>query len=407
MNRPVPPPPFAFTFSPPPRAGLAVLVAISALQPFALNVLAPSTPGLARAFQTDYATIQLTLGLYLFVVAIVQLAVGPIADQVGRRPCVVFGIALFTLGSLLGALAQSTEMLIFARMLQAAGGGTAFALARAVVRDQSTRDEAASKLGYLTMVMVLSPMVAPLIGGMLDARFGWRGSFVLMVLMGMGALWFAAARLPETLKPHAEGGVAGTYLAGFGTLLRSRSFIAYVLTLSFTSVTFFVFIAGAPYIVVETMGATADVYGLYFVLTAGGYMIGNFISGRFGQRIGAHRLITWGCAVSLLSVLAEALIASLWMWTPATLFIPLIANSVGSGLTLPGATASALSVRPDIAGTAAGITGAMQLGLGAAGAILAGALVVIWPFSLIAIMLVAATLSLVIHLGGHRATPRT
>jgi len=138
VNRPLPP----GEVSAPPRPSLAVLVAVSALQPFALNVLAPATPALARTFSTDYATIQLTLGLYLLAVAVTQVVIGPISDRFGRRPCVIGGVVLFTIGSLAGAFAIDTVTLLAARVVQAAGGGTAFALARAIVRDTSGRDEA-------------------------------------------------------------------------------------------------------------------------------------------------------------------------------------------------------------------------------------------------------------------------
>src|SRR5918993_2753272 len=97
---------------PPSRPPLAVLVAISMIQPFALNVLAPSTPGLARALDTDYATIQLTLTLYLLAVAITQLIVGPISDRIGRRPCVLAALALFMTGSIMGALAETIPALL-------------------------------------------------------------------------------------------------------------------------------------------------------------------------------------------------------------------------------------------------------------------------------------------------------
>src|SRR5918998_3280092 len=185
----------------PHRPPLAVLVAISALQPFALNVLAPAMPGLTRSLHTDYATIQLTLTLYLLTVAVVQLVVGPISDRVGRRPCILAGIGLFMAGSLLGAAATQIETLIAARVVQAMGGGTCFALARAVVRDVAPKDEAASLIGYIAMVMVLSPMVAPLIGGFIDAEFGWRAIFLatlaLAAPVGGGAFWYLRETAPR------------------------------------------------------------------------------------------------------------------------------------------------------------------------------------------------------------------
>jgi DHA1 family bicyclomycin/chloramphenicol resistance-like MFS transporter len=377
------------TLHPVPRPPLAVLIAISALQPFALNVLAPALPGLARSLATDYATIQLTLTLYLVVVAVVQLVIGPVSDQVGRRPCILAGIALFMAGSLIGVLATDIPTLLLARVVQAIGGGTCFALARAVVRDVASKNEAASLIGYIAMVMVLSPMVAPLVGGLIDAHFGWRSIFLVMLGLaapvGLAAVW----RLHETARSRGQGSL-GTVFAAFPLLLRNRLFVGYALSLAFTTAGFFTLIGGAPYVVVEAMGNSPAVYGAFFIANGVGYMVGNFISGRYGQRIGSERLILIGNALSLFSTLIELPFVVFGYWTPATLFLPLSLNAVGNGLTIPGGTASALSVRPDLAGAAAGLAGAMQLGAGALASIVVGYTVTLWPASLAWLMLLCA-----------------
>jgi MFS transporter, DHA1 family, multidrug resistance protein len=140
-----------------PRPPLWILVAVSMLQPFALNILAPATPGLARALQTDYGTIQLTLTLYLLGVAVTQLVVGPISDRIGRRPCVLAALGLFVAGSALGAVATSIEALLFARVIQAAGGGTCFALSRAIVRDFASANEAVSLSSHQAAIETAAP----------------------------------------------------------------------------------------------------------------------------------------------------------------------------------------------------------------------------------------------------------
>lgn len=368
-----------------PRPPLAILIAISMLQPFALNVLAPATPALSRSLGTDYATIQLTLTFYLVSVALTQLVVGPVSDRIGRRPCVLGAIVLFLAGSALGAVATSIETLVLARVVQAAGGGTCFALSRAMVRDTASAAESASLIGYITMGMVVAPMLAPLVGGFLDAQFGWRAIFVACAVLTLGVGLAAVLLLPETVPPGARGSFLDI-ARGFPLLARDRVFVGYSLSLAMNSAAFFAFIAGAPYVVVETMGRTPDVYGAYFVATAGGYMLGNFLTGRYGRHLGGERLVAYGTFVSIAFVGLALVLAFIGPWTPAALFLPLVGNSVGNGMTIPGATAAALSARPELAGTAAGIVGSTQLGLGAAAAFAIGYAVPLWPPVLVVAM---------------------
>ncbi|MCG6122278.1 MAG: multidrug effflux MFS transporter [Microvirga sp.] len=373
---------------------LVMLVAISTLQPVAVNILAPATPELARALGADYSTIQLTLTVYLATVAIAQIFVGPISDRFGRRPCIAAGAALFVLGSVIGAFAGSIETLLFSRVVQAIGGGACFALARAVVRDTSTMDRAASVMGYMVMAMVVAPMISPFLGGVIEETLGWRAIFVAMAALGalvLAAIWFF---LHET-APRSEASSLLASLRGYPTLLGDPAFVLYTLSLSFVSAAFFMFIAGAPWVVIETMGRAPQVYGLYFMINAAGYMLGNFISGRFGQRLGAERLMIWGAAASSSAMLVALYFAYLGPWTPLTFFVPIALSSAGSGMTIPGATAAALSVRPKLAGTAAGLSGAAQLGIGAGAAVFGGYVVQIDSRALILAMLAAAVLGLV------------
>ncbi len=361
---------------------LAILVAISALQPIALNLLAPATPALARHFASNYATIQLTLTLFLVAVAVTQLVIGPLSDRFGRRPCVNAGVVLFVLGSVLGALAPTTHILLIARVLEGAGGGAVFALSRAIIRDTADRDNAASQIATVTMVMVVAPMIAPWLGGQIETALGWRAIFWFMMLFGIVVLVFTVARLPETAPNRGRQSSLFGIFRVFPELVRNRDFMLNVAAGSAASSAFFVFIAATPYIVVETMGYGSDVYGTYFILNALGYMIGNFTMSRLAVRVGTQRMVRRGLTISFIGTgIALALSFSPW-WSPLTLFLPLAVNAMGNGLTIPGATAEALSARPELAGSAAGLLGATQLGFSAALTVLISWLVTLWPQSM-------------------------
>jgi DHA1 family bicyclomycin/chloramphenicol resistance-like MFS transporter len=369
-----------------PKPTLLILVAISALQPLALNLLAPATPTLTRHFASSYATIQLSLTLFLVSVALTQLVIGPLSDRFGRRPCVNAGIALFVLGSILGALAPSTDILLLARILQGAGSGTAFALSRAIIRDTSDRDESAGLIASVTMVMVVAPMIAPWLGGQIETRFGWRMIFWFMMAIAIGVLALTLVRLPETARLiGTRTSLLGIFRA-FPELAGNRMFVVNVIASSTTVAAFFAFIAAAPYIVVETMGHGSDVYGTFFMMNAFGYMVGNFAMSRLVGRIGAARMVHIGLLISFVGMCAAMVLSLLPIWSPLSFFLPIAFNSVGNGLTIPGSTAEALSARPELAGSAAGLMGAIQLGLGAAMTLLISWLVTLWPQALIAMM---------------------
>jgi MFS transporter, DHA1 family, multidrug resistance protein len=363
----------------PPDPGLVLLVALSSLQPFALNSLAPATPSMARALNESYASVQLTLSVYLVTVALAQLVVGPLSDRYGRRPCIIAAIVLFFAGSLLGLAAPDLASLIVARGLQAAGAGTTFALVRAIIRDTSDHNQTASRLGYVTMAMMVVPMVSPLLGAWLDEYLGWRMIFAAMSLLGAGILMLVFPRLAETAPARAVNVSLLDTLRAVPELVNDRNFLVSTFVLAMTSACFFSFIAAAPYLVVETMGGTAQSYSLWFILNAFGYMVGNYLTGRLSGRFGAARLSMTGLLISIVALSVSLVAPFTALWSPAALFLPLMVNAVGNGLSVPTATASGLSVKPELAGSAAGFMGAAQLGFGAICAIFLSTAVVAWP----------------------------
>ncbi len=190
------------------RPSYAILIAISAVGPLALNIFMPSMPGLQKEFGVSYGVVQLTLTLYLIGMAACQLVYGPMSDRVGRRPMLLGGLSVFVVASLIAALAPSIEYLIGARLLQALGGAAGIVLARAMVRDVFDRETSASVISYITMAFVVAPMVAPALGGFLDTRFGWRADFWLLTVLGALVLASAWVWLPETHVNRSQGGGA-------------------------------------------------------------------------------------------------------------------------------------------------------------------------------------------------------
>ncbi|MEQ8356493.1 MAG: multidrug effflux MFS transporter [Kiloniellaceae bacterium] len=376
------------------RPSLGILIAVTALGPMALNIFIPAMPGLVTVFNTDYGTIQLTLTLYLFGIAIAQLFMGPLSDRFGRRPVLLAGIAVFLLGSLAAALASSIALLIAARVVQAVGGCAGLVLGRAIVRDTHSREESASMIGYITMAMVVAPMVSPLLGGYIDSWFGWRATFITVLVVGVVVLGFAWLLLHETNQQRHSGAGPLAMLRGFGLLLRDTAFAGYAINISFTSAVFFAFLAGAPYIMVEILERPSHEYGLYFMLMATSYMTGNFLSGRLATRAGAERMVMTGSILALLGVMLLAALAFTIGIVPLALFGPVMLVGLGNGLSLPSAIAAAISRRPELAGTASGLTGFLQMAVGGLSTLVVGKLQDDTIFPMVAVMTSAAVIAL-------------
>jgi DHA1 family bicyclomycin/chloramphenicol resistance-like MFS transporter len=373
---------------------IALLIAVSAVSPLGINMYLPSMPGMARALGVDFTTIQLTLSLYLAAMAIGQLIIGPLSDRFGRRPILLIGLSVFVLGSLICLMAQNAGVLIFGRVVQAIGGCAGITLSRAIVRDLYRRDQVASMIGYVTMGMAVAPMVAPTIGGVLDTFYGWRASFAFLVLFGSLALLFASLQLSETNRSRGSVGDGDRLLQSYLALFRSRLFWGYSLATSFVSAMFFSFVAGAPYVMIEIMGRSPAEYGFYFALVPSGYILGNFVTARFAVTIGQNRMFLTGMAISLLGIGSMAAAFAAGLGHPLALFAPMFLIGVANGLVLPNGIAGAVSVKPDAAGAAAGLSGSLQIGFGALVAPIIGALLstTVWP--LIAIMAVCALLGI-------------
>lgn len=354
---------------------LLQLITMSAMTMLAMHILLPSLPTLQKAFDTDYATAQQALTFFLISLAFGQLVHGPLSDRFGRRPVVLWGLFVFLLGTLACMMAPTIDLLIAGRVLQAAGGCAGLTLGRAIVRDLYQRDRAASMIAYLTMAMVTAPMIAPLIGGYLDVWRGWRAIFIFT--FGLGSLvWLMLyLRLPETNKEIGRAMPAREMLVSFAYLLSRREFISYAMVTALLSGAFFSFLGAGPYVVMNLMGLTPSDYGQIFVLVAGTFMAGNMIAGRISSRVGGDRMIRIGWFMAMIGGAIQAGLVYAGYLSPFSFFAPMVLMSIGQGFTMPNAMAGAVSVDPSRAGTASGLTGFLQMGIGAAASYTVGVLV--------------------------------
>jgi DHA1 family bicyclomycin/chloramphenicol resistance-like MFS transporter len=359
---------------PPPNL-LFLLIAMTAIGPLSLNILVPAVPGLVLALSTDTAAVQLTISLYLLGLAAAQLVLGPLSDRFGRRPVVLAGLALTAISSAAAIITSSIAGLIISRVIQSIGASVGIVVGRAIIRDLVDREHTAATIGLVTTAMVVAPMVAPLIGGLLDTAFGWQAIFIFVAVSSALVFVWALLVLPETRKQHIDA-PRRHFWSDLRLLFSSKEFLAYVAASTFASGSFFVFLGGAPHVSVTMMGRTSAEYGAWFMLNSIGYMSGTFLAARLSVRYGLDKMIHWGLMIQLVMAgMAAVLAAFFFSLGPAIIFIPQLLISLGNGMVIPNAVAGAVSVRPEMAGTASGITGFVQMAFGAGMAQLAAWLV--------------------------------
>jgi len=349
-----------------------LLILLTGVGPFTMQVMLPALPFVARDFEVPYAAAQLTFTIYLIGIALGQLIYGPLSDRFGRRPLLLAGLAVYLLGSVAAATAPSIGLLTLARAAQAAGACAGMVMTRAMIRDVFPRDQAASKIGFVMMGMTVVPMAAPLVGAELQALFGWRATMVACAALGAVLPVLTLSRLPETLREAQPlPGLFGM-LRAYATLFRSPLFCCYAVVTGCSSGVFFAFMAGAPRVLVEGLGHTPRTYAIAFMVTSIAFAAGSFLAGRYSGRLGVARMLRYGLVLTtggaLLSVLGLVAVEL----SIVSFFLPMLLVGVGNGISQPNSLAAALSVQPQLAGTASGVVGAAQMAIGALMTLLAG-----------------------------------
>jgi DHA1 family bicyclomycin/chloramphenicol resistance-like MFS transporter len=342
------------------------------LGPFTMQIVVPSLPAMASDLGASIATIQLTVTLYLLAVGFGQLIYGPLSDRFGRRPLLMGGLALYAVASLAAALSVGVVGLVVARTFQAIGACAGVVLARAVIRDVWSREEATSVLGYVSMGMTIAPMIAPVLGSLLEEAAGWRSTMLACLAFGLPLALVCWFRLPETLAvPQKLPGLAAIWGA-YRSLWAVPAFRAYATVTACSTGVFFAFLGGAPYVVVQGMGYSPVTFALAFAAVSVAFALGNWIAGRFAARLGGRRLLEIGVAVCTGGALLATFLLAVFPPHILGFFLPMALVAVGNGMTQPSSIAGALSARPQFAGTAASLVGAMQMVFGAALSFLVG-----------------------------------
>ena len=377
-----------------PRWALAILLAVlGMLGPFSIDTYIPAFSGIAAALGATPVEMQQTLSAYLFGFAFMSLFHGALADSFGRRPVILWGIAVFTLASVGCALSQTIGQLVFFRALQGLSTGAGIVVSRAVIRDMFPPAQAQKVMSQVTIYFGVAPAIAPIIGGWLFVHAGWHSIFWFLTLVGV-ALWTANFRLlPETLHVEQRQPFNVRHLMrGYMQLGTSARFVLLALASGVPFNGMFLYVLSAPTFLGEHLQLAPTQFFWFFVCTISGIMGGAWLSGRLAGRIAPERQVRIGLgimlAVSVVNVVANLLFKAHVSWS----MIPIGVYSLGWAMMTPVVTLMVLDLFPERRGMAA----SMQAFVGsAANGLVAGVLAPLVMHSTIGLAVAALLLMMV------------
>jgi MFS transporter, DHA1 family, multidrug resistance protein len=340
-----------------PRWALAALLALLVmLGPFSIDTYIPAFSGIARAIGATPVEMQQTLSAYLFGFAFMNLFHGALSDSFGRRPVVLWGVAVFTLASAGCALSQNIGQLVFFRALQGLSTGAGIVVSRAVIRDMFPPAQAQQVMSQVTIYFGVAPAIAPIIGGWLFVHAGWQSIFWFLTAVGL-FLWIANFRLlPETLHvTQRQAFNVRNLMQGYWQLGANPRFLLLSLASGVPFNGMFLYVLAAPAFLGEHLALAPTQFFWFFVLTIAGIMSGAWVSGRLAGKIPPRRQIRHGflimLVVSLVNVAANFVLVPHAGWA----LLPIALFSFGWALMVPVVTLLVLDLHPERRGLASSL----------------------------------------------------
>lgn len=351
-----------------------VLGLLTSLVAFAIDISLPAIPPMVRDLATNMSLGQQVVGFFVAGMAVGQLPAGLVSDRIGRMPVLYFGVGLFTLAGLVTSVTDDISVMLVARFVQGLGASAGMVLARAIVRDISSGNQAAKLMTILVMIFTAAPMVAPLLGSFLVTEWGWQSPFAATTLAGVLILYGIRSSLRETRSPARHSHVTVKFWQSMLRFSAQRQSIFGVMIVMVSIIGVMGLISGSAALVIEIYDFPVRHFGYLFALTGVAILVGSSINRRLLQRFDAIQMIGVGAGVAAIAGIQLLVMAWLghadfwWIWGNVCLFM------CSTGFLLPNATALALDPVPEIAGVAASIIGTIQSLAGAGSAMISSAL---------------------------------
>ena len=342
----------------------------------ALAIITPSLPGIGESFSVTPESAQRVLTVYMVMVGLGQLIFGPVSDRFGRRLTLLAGLGLYLLGSVLASFAPNLEFLVLARFIQGLGASAAMVLPRVIINDTHKPRAAAASLAAVTAAMAITPMISFPFGGILFEFFGWRGSMVVTVLLGVVTLVATLFVLQETNNARQTSLRLASVAVDYLSLTKNKQFLLFSMNMGFHTSIFYAFLNFLPF-AFKHLGYSASEFGYYIMLLPTSFIAGNLISRKLTPILGITKMVRMGSLIIVAGVGVMAGLVFLGFESAWGLVLPGMVYSLAVGFSLPNATMGAINaVGRSVRGAGSGLAGSLQMFLGsgiAASTILLGA----------------------------------
>lgn len=352
-----------------------VLGAIGALTPLAIDMYLPAMPTIARDLGVNEGAVQITLTAYTAGFAIGQLIHGPLADSYGRRPVLILGVLFFGLASVVSATTTGIEALTWVRTAQGFAGAAAAVIIQAVVRDMFDREDFARAMSFVTLVITIAPLIAPMIGGYVAVWFGWRAIFWILAAFSLVVIALVLWKIPETLSEENKQPLRiRTTLRNYKGLFKNPVAMGLIFSGAFSFAGMFAFLTAGSFVYIDIYGVRPDQFGYLFGLNIIAMIIMTSINGRLVKKVGSHTMLRFGLIVQLIAgiglFVTWLMDAGLW---GTVIFVVMF---IGTLSTIGSNTMGLLlSSYPSMAGTASSLAGTLRFGTGS----IIGAVVAFMP----------------------------
>lgn len=362
-----------------------VLGAIGALTPLAIDMYLPAMPAIAKDLGVSAGAVQITLTAYTAGFAIGQLLHGPLADSYGRRPVMLVGIALFAIASIVSATTNGIDALTYVRTAQGFAGAAAAVVIQAVVRDMYDREDFARAMSFVTLVITLAPLAAPMIGGHLAVWFGWRSIFWVLAGFALVVIAMVLWKIPETLSAENRQPLHfRSTIRNYVQLCRAGFAMGLIFSGAFSFAGMFAFLTAGSFVYIDLYGVSPSEFGYLFGLNIVAMIAMTSLNGRFVKKVGSHAMLRFGLSIQLMAgfglFISWLMNWGLWGTVPFVVMFVGTISTIGSN-----SMALLLSRYPRMAGTASSLAGTLRFGTGSViGAVVAAMPSgVAWPMILV------------------------